>query len=158
MVYNNLLDCHSGLCYSRQIISDRIFRQSGSVSFVKWEYRVQNPLLCFFQQNIWTSPHGLEVWVNGTLDSVTKSLPEHSVKTLAFLCVLACFKNKKCPLIWDKTLLDQLKSNRGYGWSSLATCLKLVSSFAYYSTLMKKAKFSSETLIEFQRTTRRYSP
>jgi hypothetical protein len=40
----------------------------------------------------------------------------------------------------------------------LPSTFKLVSCSAYYSTLKMEEKFSSETSVKFQRTTRRYIP
>jgi hypothetical protein len=47
---------------------------------------------------------------------------------------------------------------RNISQAELATCFKLVSFLAYSSTLKMEAKGSSEMSVDFQRTTRRYTP
>jgi hypothetical protein len=47
---------------------------------------------------------------------------------------------------------------RGQSRALIATCFTLISSLAYSLTLKMKATCSSKTLVDFQRTTRCYSP
>jgi hypothetical protein len=72
----------------------------------------------------------------------------------------------KCSIFWDITPCSPLKVNRRFGGTCrlhlqgralLATCFALVSCF-YYSSTLKMNTRSSETSVDFQRTTRRYIP
>jgi hypothetical protein len=55
--------------------------------------------------------------------------------------------SKKSSIFWDIT-----------PWALLATCFALGSCLAYSSTLKMEATRSSETSVDFHRTTRRYNP
>jgi hypothetical protein len=68
-------------------------------------------------------------------------------------------------VLWDITSCSPLKVNQHFGrtWclhlqALLATCFKLVSCSAYSWTLKMEATCSSETSVDFQRTTHRYIP
>jgi hypothetical protein len=85
---------------------------------------------------------------------------------------------KKSSIFWYITPCSPLKVNRHFGGtfhlhpqgriicqtrnqvesgSKKSSCFKLVSWLAYSSTFKMKATYSSETLVEFQRTIRRYN-
>jgi hypothetical protein len=55
--------------------------------------------------------------------------------------------------------MEQETSNKqAANTAKLAACLLLVSCLAYASALKVEATYSSETSVDFQRTTQRYNP
>jgi hypothetical protein len=66
----------------------------------------------------------------------------------------------KSPIFWDITLCRQLKVNRRFGrkFRLLATDFMLISCLACSSRLKMEMVCPSETLVDFQRTTERYTP
>jgi hypothetical protein len=64
----------------------------------------------------------------------------------------------KSTIFWDITPCSQLKVNRRFGGPLLATCFHAGFLLGLFSTLKMEAICSSETSVDFQRTTRRYIP
>jgi hypothetical protein len=70
----------------------------------------------------------------------------------------------KSTIFWDRTQCSPLKINQRFGGTyclhllCFPPSLTLISCSAYSSALKMEAIFSSETSVEFQRTTRRYIP
>jgi hypothetical protein len=64
----------------------------------------------------------------------------------------------KCPILCDITTCSPIRINRRFGarWLSLPSAFMLVSCFVYSSTLKMRVTCSSETSVDFHRTTRLY--
>jgi hypothetical protein len=71
--------------------------------------------------------------------------------------------DRKSTIFWDITACNPLSGNRRFGGTCrfhlcLPSAFTLVSCSAYSSTLKMEAIWSSETSVDFQRTTQRYIP
>jgi hypothetical protein len=87
---------------------------------------------------------------------VTENVCEYS-----FTCWHLISLVMKAYIFWNITPCSPLKVNRPFGGTSrdlLVICLMLVFCLAYFSTLRMEMTCSSETSIDFQRTTLHYVP